>query len=434
MKVAVIGGGPAGILLVAELYLKFEQKMNNNYRYEIVWYDNENFLSGMMNKYEVPSNTKMDYLDKKLGFFERSPVGVLAKVYPEIQESINLVRANSLSTPSIIEHFDPSEGGWPKLKDMRNLFVEIANVLKRTNIVKHRNNEVYRCIKNKDTTLWTVYYGDKEDKTMDTNIELLSFCCGAKPASFLDDKIKRLTNNTTNIIHMEDALSCQRLKKIVGQNDKIAVLGNAHSSILAIRNLVEVLHVKRENIFVYCKNPIKYAKWHDEKAYVNNSTGIKGMATAFAMEDRTLKGNQSIFNREEDSNILWSLLKKNPSKFAHIIPLIGVEANKLPEMFINDSEEVIHRDLRFETETSQLFYKTESIGYEMGASRPEYYTDHPKFKYPIIALEGGGETTRKGWVGERIVGWALFRLRALQIVKDILNTEFVDQMIQTAKL
>ena len=84
MKIAVIGAGPAGILLVAEAYLQC--KKNNRNDTIIYWYDKEHFLSGMMDKYQVPSNTKMDYLDQGLGFFTESPIGPLAKLFPEIQQ------------------------------------------------------------------------------------------------------------------------------------------------------------------------------------------------------------------------------------------------------------------------------------------------------------------------------------------------------------
>ena len=187
MKIAVIGAGPAGILLVAEAYLQC--KKNNQNDTIIYWYDKEHFLSGMMDKYQVPSNTKMDYLDQGLGFFTESPIGPLAKLFPEI------------------------------------------------------------------------------------------------------------------------------------------------------------------------------------------------------------------------------------------VPLVGFEINKLPEIIINDNETINNKDLIFKAKTTELFYKGTSIGFEMGASRPEYYTDHPKFKYPIIALRGGEETKRKGWSGEYPVGWALFRLRAIQIVKAILGND-----------
>ena len=422
MKIAVIGAGPAGILLVAEAYLQC--KKNNQNDTIIYWYDKEHFLSGMMDKYQVPSNTKMDYLDQGLGFFTESPIGPLAKLFPAIQQSIEAIRANSIPTPKIIETFDPSETGWPQIKDMRDHFVLISNILKSTNIVKFRNSEVKQCIRSKTNNLWTIrYYNEDDDHRSDENVHCINFCCGAKPATFLNNKINEFTNNTANIISMEDALSFDKVKNIVNKTDRIAILGNSHSSALAIKNFIEASNVDRENIFVYRLFPLKYAKWHDQGSYMNNSTGIKGIATAFAIKDRQLSAKRSIFNREEHSDKLWQLLKQKPTDFDHIVPLVGFEINKLPEIIINDNETINNKDLIFKAKTTELFYKGTSIGFEMGASRPEYYTDHPKFKYPIIALRGGEETKRKGWSGEYPVGWALFRLRAIQIVKAILGND-----------
>mgnify|MGYP000670643255 CR=1 FL=1 len=50
---------------------------------------------------------------------------------------------------------------------------------------------------------------------------------------------------------MEDALSFDKVKNIVNETDRIAILGNSHSSALAIKNFIEASNVDRENIFVY---------------------------------------------------------------------------------------------------------------------------------------------------------------------------------------
>ena len=57
---------------------------------------------------------------------------------------------------------------------------------------------------------------------------------------------------------------------------------------------------------VYVLKPIQLAIWHDKGAYKWNSTGIKGLASAFVLEDQS--NEDSIFNREIHVNTLWDTL------------------------------------------------------------------------------------------------------------------------------
>ena len=73
-RYGLIGAGPAGILLCAEAYLRLTENTSKSGRSLIYWYDKDDFQSGMLKQYDVPANTKLDYLDKRLKFFTESPI------------------------------------------------------------------------------------------------------------------------------------------------------------------------------------------------------------------------------------------------------------------------------------------------------------------------------------------------------------------------
>ena len=414
---AIIGAGPAGILLCAEAYLRLTESTGNS---QIFWYDKDGFQGGMLQKYDVPANTKLDYLDKRLKFFTESPIGPMAKLFPEIQRCIDVIRQHSLKSPEILEQVDPCKEGWPRMKDVHNFFLALSNALKSTDIIKFRPFEVKQCIMEHKSNKWSLVY-DKTPRmsAADTNIDFPCFCCGGVPSTLLDDKIRHLTKNSANVIKMENALSFHRMKTTVKSTDKVAIIGNSHSSVLAVKNLIEASQVHRRNIVVYGLKPIHLAIWHDKGAYKWNSSGIKGLASAFVLEDQVLTDADSIFNREMHVDVLWDALTTKPQEFQHVIPLIGLRSNKLPRISVGSSESISKDEITFDAQDAGLYYLGRHIGYEMGATRPEYYTDRLGSKYPVIAIQGGIETNREGWRKEHTVGWNLFRRRAVQIMKSI---------------
>eukprot|EP00944_MAST-04C_sp_MAST-4C-sp1_P009641 g9641.t1 len=418
---AIIGAGPAGILLCAEAYLRLTENTSKSGRSLIYWYDKDDFQSGMLKQYDVPANTKLDYLDKRLKFFTESPIGPMAKLFPEIQRCIDVIRQNSFKSPEILEQVDPCRDGWPRIKDVHNFFLALSSALKSTEMIQFRPFEVNRCIMNSKSKKWALLYNKTPRVSdSDTNIDFPCFCCGGIPSRHLDKKIRHLTNNSVNVIKMEDALSFHKIKRTVKSTDKVAIIGNSHSSVLAIKNLIEASRVHRKNIMVYVLKPIQLAIWHDKGAYKWNSSGIKGLASAFVLEDLNLTDEDSIFNREMHVDTLWDTLTGKPQEFQHVIPLIGLRSNKLPRISIGGSESINGDEIKFDAQNAGLYYMGSHIGYEMGASRPEYYTDSLGSKYPVIAIQGGTETSREGWRNEHTVGWALFRRRAVQIITNIL--------------
>ena len=147
---------------------------------------------------------------------------------------------------------------------------------------------------------------------------------------------------------MEDALSFHKIKRTVKSTDKVAIIGNSHSSVLAIKNLIEASRVHRKNIMVYVLKPIQLAIWHDKGAYKWNSSGIKGLASAFVLEDLNLTDEDSIFNREMHVDTLWDTLTGKPQEFQHVIPLIGLRSNKLPRISIGGSESINGDEIKFD--------------------------------------------------------------------------------------
>ena len=61
--VGVVGGGPAGILCVAQAVLQ-------SHISKVLWFDDNNFQGGTLKYYpDIPSNTKLDHLDHNVLFF-----------------------------------------------------------------------------------------------------------------------------------------------------------------------------------------------------------------------------------------------------------------------------------------------------------------------------------------------------------------------------
>ena len=115
----------------------------------------------------------------------------------------------------------------------------------------------------------------------------------------------------------------------------------------------------------------------------------------------------------------WANQKYN--EYDLIILCVGFVPAPLPEI----RAETQGTPITFQYDPSTAALNVKANIYECGMSQPEYFTAPVEGlgEYPSPAVGGGEETGVEGWRGERLVSWLLFRTRAKQIVRNIVEHE-----------
>jgi hypothetical protein len=391
--IGVVGGGPAGILTSAQACLQGAVS-------KVLWFDDGNFQGGTLKFYpSIPSNTKLDHLDCNVQFFSKNPIGRFKRTHSQVKTAVKTVRSNAITIDAAdeLQSIDPSSYGFPRMKDMNHLFFTLSNAL----------GEEEKIIKVPQEVKQVLQLSNGKWKLDGENIEMdaLVFATGTpSPKAF-----KGICKN--KVIDPTIALSRPKLALHFANqwNKKIAILGNSHSSVLALRNIFSILGNRKaeESVSIFKRREVRYAEWKNN-AYKYNSTGLKGIAAAFALGE----GKKVL---EQNSYFIDDF---NEDDFDVIIPLIGFErdAAKLPSLTLSQ-DFVVGESLPVSCSVEDLVYNQENasitlangdnIGlYEVGSSRPEFYIDNDLSGVPEVCYEKfGTETKRDGWIREHIVGW-----------------------------
>jgi thioredoxin reductase len=132
---------------------------------------------------------------------------------------------------------------------------------------------------------------------------------------------KRLTLNGPQEIPLDIAFNPSALKDWIQPGDTVAIFGNAHSGILAIKN-VSALPVK--HIYNFYKTPVLYAQRRKGKLF-NNFRGIKSATAEWAKNNLDKRNNNLVTtvqsNEENIKNYICMCDK--------VIYAIGFEPNKI---------------------------------------------------------------------------------------------------------
>lgn len=115
----------------------------------------------------------------------------------------------------------------------------------------------------------------------------------------LGGQARELNYDQCQKIHLETALNPEKLAKVCGADDTVAVFGSSHSSVLIMKALVEI-GVKR--IINFTREPLKFALNMGDWTLFDN-TGLKGTAAIWAREnllDNLLPQIEQVFSNDEN--------------------------------------------------------------------------------------------------------------------------------------
>jgi hypothetical protein len=411
LRVAIIGAGPAGVLVAANAALQGDR---------VLWFDESGFRSGQLAHYTtVPANTKIDFLHRFLsdGILEQ-----LATRFETVRLAVDRIKTAAIPNPEVMRRHDPAEQGWPRLCDCQELFRVIAGCLRGLVNVACLAAKVHS-LRQDELDVWTIRFGAQ--KTV-IAADCVVLCAGTveKVVPGLRE-CENGSSSTIRVLSCEQALDLQALQKSTSAADRIALCGSSHSSILALRNLNQ-LGYDLQQVTVFAYEDVKLAEWTGTQ-YKNTATGLKGMAAAFILEDRAASACTAGYR--SPTLLLESI---RGGEFDVLIPTIGFEPAAHPCIHKNGAA-VGARDLKYDPATAALVHAPthssssrgdgggQHIGlYEVGSSRPEYFTDRIGLSNsapaPVVALSGGAESQADGFFGERLVGFRLFALRAASVI------------------
>ena len=434
LAVAIVGGGPAGVLAAAAA-------ASSNAISKIFWFDDSNFKAGQLRHFpHIPSNTKLDHLDSNLCFFSDPPLGPLANRYESVSQSIDQIRLNAI--PFSDDDIDPCVfRGFPRMSDMTQFFVAVSKVIGALPHVDRVFDTVDTMhLVNQTERKWQIHTAGKNRSF---HADFCVLCPGSSKAKRLESLQKYLNEavegaHVPQLISAEIGLDKMLLLEYIKQYDympKVALVGNSHTALLVLKNLVE-LNLQEGGCCrpsLFRRREERYAKWLGT-SYQYNSTGLKGVAASFAMSEI----GQAFLNGPG----CFSMDEFHPGEFDVVIPCIGFEPSPLPSISMNtEGNGLVHLNgrLEYDSEWGMLALpgdkSNKDLGlYEIGASRPEYYTDMP-IGHPQVSYDSNlPETEQTGWKDEHIVGWSYFRTRALRVVDNIVNKSYEEREVEDTGL
>lgn len=430
-SIAVVGGGPAGVCVAATAALRSECS-------SVVFFDAGGFRSGMLQQYPtVPANTKLEMLHD---FLTSGPVGSFARRFERVARAVQQVRDEALPTPPLLQRrtrdfgfggltpdevgqlfdhdqeFEICSAGWPRLCDMAGVCQSICAEMRRMPHVTMVEEAVTH-VEHAESSGWIVN-GHQVDAVV--------FCQGATPHS-LPHMQAAITQSGARTLSLEEALDRDSLQRAVFPSDRIAVVGNSHTGALILQNLMLLGHDSDDRVRLFGLQPVRVARWSERaSAYLYTATGLKGLAAAFALEelakDEGSDGLQrSIFSRQGGPADLQAALDRK--ELDVVILATGFAPRAYPHLQIDGRSLVPSESraaLKYSAADCSLTGEEVPPGlFEVGISRPEYYTDSAWLGHPVCAFEGGPETQREGWRKEHVVGWNGFGQRAEMVVAQV---------------
>lgn len=270
----VIGAGPAGIALVAELLSNSDNTTTNS----IAWIDTS-FDGGRLSKYRsVPSNTK-------------------EKLFKAFFDHPSMKRDDSIT----LRH------EWNNPEDHCELRYVVEGLREVTKVLRSKTMSIVGSVNdmNYDGQTWFI-----NDASLLAKRVFLATGSHPKEPPF---KVEGVTN-----IPLDEALDNESLKRYVDGVSKVAVIGSSHSAILVLRAL-SALKVPFMNFY---RSDIVYAEYHGD-VIVHDNTGLKGIAAEWASTRQWPKEKVEVLDPEH--------LKG----FTHIVWATGFTKNELPRISIN---------------------------------------------------------------------------------------------------
>lgn len=255
-KWAVIGAGPAGIATIGQL-LNHGVKTN-----EIVWCDPK-FAAGDLGEYwySVTSNTVVRLFAQ---FFQACP----EFEYNKIANHCTLSELPANETCQLNHAVEVLKCVTETLKSKVDCHQATVEQIERSH------------------GAWQLCASDKKIAA-----EKLVLAVGGTS--------RELNYPGTEKIHLEVALNPEKLAKVCGADDTIAVFGSSHSSVLIMKNLLEA---GAKRIVNFCREPLRFALDMGDWILFDN-TGLKGNAAVWAREnllDNLLPEIEQVYSNDEN--------------------------------------------------------------------------------------------------------------------------------------
>lgn len=341
-KIAVIGNGPAGIASIGQL-------LSHNIS-PILWIDSS-FTGGRLQHYQkVPSNTKVSIFE---GFINECPV---------FTQFTSLEGAeNPLSHYS---GMDKDKGC--SLKYAYDQLLTLTN-----NIKKYYGDKVdfvtgFVESLTKEGNTWNLDIKNQNQESLKFEAKGVILATGSQPRVFPKGKSiaelygYRDQNNCLlpQEIDLDESLDSEILKNKVNHEDTVAIIGSSHSSMVVIKNLIQLGINSPKKIYCLYIQPLKFAEYMEEGWILNDNTGLKGEVADW-VRNQLMKGLvpnvEMIYmkNHEEQKKIFTEYIK-NCSK---IIYTIGFSRNPLPKIYKKQELElvqVIDESITYNKKTSEI--------------------------------------------------------------------------------
>ena len=367
--IAVIGSGPSGVAAIGVLLAQKIQK--------IIWIDPQ-FNGGRMPLYtKVPSNTKVrifrDFVQKcetfkKFGDLEglnENPLTPYKGLDGEKGCSLDLCLKNLNILTNNIRKFYPS-----------NVIFSKGYV---NSLIQERNKDSYK---------WLIKV-QNENTLEEVQSKAVILATGSKPRYFPEsnDFSRRFgvkTGNNTYLpesIDLDTCLDPSLLQKQVKTDDVVAVIGSSHSSMVVIKNLVELNESPKKIICLYIE-PLKYAEYMPEGWILYDNTGLKGDVAEW-VKNYLIKGKipqveMNLIDKQQ------TVLKEKIPLCTKIIYTIGFERNQVPQIVLNvglTNETIDDKKISYNNKTSEILVidghnkKTLDGLYGCGIAWPEQTID-----------------------------------------------------------
>lgn len=369
-QVAVIGAGPSGIASVGTLL--------SNKITKILWID-PFFQGGRLPLYtKVPSNTKVRIFQD---FVNECPIFKEFCCLPD-----------KLEDP--LSHY---QGLDPEKECSLGIALENLRTLTK-NIRKYHSSEVFShesIVRNleldTEKRVWTIQTKNQDHSVNEFFAKSVILASGSKPKYFPVERdfstlfgVKNpIANNLylPEMIDLDTSINPELLQQRIKENDVVAVVGSSHSSMVVIKNLVELRESPKKIMCFYIEE-LKFAEYLPEGWILYDNTGLKGDVAAWVRQE-LLQGKvpkvEMVFIDKEQK-----VLKEKIPLCNKIIYTIGFQRNSLPLVSIRNKgkrEIIEEKSIDYDNQTAELlgFHGGKKIIidglYGCGIAWPEKTTD-----------------------------------------------------------
>lgn len=116
--------------------------------------------------------------------------------------------------------------------------------------------------------------------TLRTAAKSIVFSTGSEPKTMISsENLAKLINENEKLqeIHLDAALSIDKLNSLISKDDVVAVIGSSHSAVLVLKFLSSLKHPPKL-IKNFYRAPFKYAVYMPDDWILYDNTGLKGVA------------------------------------------------------------------------------------------------------------------------------------------------------------